>query len=176
MKGLVLLLALVASAAATYLWSGAYDFGADAPHWPPIARLIDYARDRSLDSRASEIAVPRLDDAKMISLGAEHYAEMCVGCHLAPGVDETDIRKGLYPRPPLLADPWPANPAREFWAIKHGVKLSAMPAWGQTHSDDIIWAIVAFLQKLQGMTPEQYAALTNAGEADQDPQQHRHEH
>ncbi|MGC1520814.1 MAG: hypothetical protein WA803_04675 [Steroidobacteraceae bacterium] len=31
------------------------------------------------------------------------YAELCAGCHLAPGVTQSDIRPGLYPHPPNLA-------------------------------------------------------------------------
>jgi len=35
-----------------------------------------------------------------------------------------------------------------------------MPAWGPTHNDQRIWAMVAFLQKLPDLTPEQYQILT----------------
>ena len=35
-----------------------------------------------------------------------------------------------------------------------------MPAWGITHEDERIWAMVAFLQKLPELTPEQYQILT----------------
>jgi mono/diheme cytochrome c family protein len=36
--------------------------------------------------------------------------------------------------------------------------MTGMPAFGKTHKDDKIWAIVAFLEKLPGMTKEQYKA------------------
>jgi hypothetical protein len=62
-----------------------------------------------------------------------------------------------------------------FWTIKHGIKMSAMPAWGTTHDNQAIWNIVAFLQKLPTMTPEQYLALTrNADESDDG--HHHHDH
>lgn len=42
--------------------------------------------------------------------------------------------------------------------------MTAMPAWGKTHSDAEIWDMVAFLQKLPRMNVAQYNALTrNAG-------------
>ncbi len=38
-----------------------------------------------------------------IAAGAKRYAMLCVGCHLAPGVTHSDVRTGLYPHPPNLA-------------------------------------------------------------------------
>jgi hypothetical protein len=92
---------------------------------------------------------------------------MCIDCHLAPDAKESEIREGLYPQPPNLTEQIDASPAEMFWVIKHGIKMSAMPAWGKTHDDGSIWGIVAFLQKLPELTPEQYQALvTRNGEAD----------
>jgi mono/diheme cytochrome c family protein len=34
--------------------------------------------------------------------------------------------------------------------------MSGMPAFGKTHPDDKIWAIVAFTKKLTNMSKEQY--------------------
>lgn len=50
--------------------------------------------------------------------------------------------------------------------IKHGIKASGMPAWGPTHDDQRIWAVVAFLQKLPELTPQQYQVLTARSEED----------
>jgi mono/diheme cytochrome c family protein len=166
LKAMTFTLGLVLAAGAIWLFSGVYDIGADAPHWPATEWLIGKLRDRSMEARSEALSMPRLDDPAMIAKGAAHYDEMCVGCHLSPGAKDNEFREGLYPQPPKLADPWPSDPRRQFWAIKHGIKMTAMPAWGKSHDDDTIWAIVAFLQKLQGMTPEQYAAATaKAGES-----------
>ena len=48
-----------------------------------------------------------------------------------------------------------------FWVIKNGLKMTGMPSWAD-HSDEEIWATVAFLKKLPGMTPEEYAKLIMA--------------
>jgi mono/diheme cytochrome c family protein len=139
---------------------GVYNFAADVPHTQLVVDLIDYARDRSVEERAEDIAVPNLDDPKMIAAGAAHYAEMCTSCHLAPGMAENEMRPGMYPKPPVLANMEVEDAAERFWIVKHGLKMSGMPAWGVTHSDEEIWAIVAFLQKLPSLTPEQYKAMT----------------
>ena len=83
------------------------------------------------------------------------------------------MRAGLYPRPPDLTEHLSASPAEEFWVIKHGIKMSAMPAWGKTHDDRSIWGIVAFLQKLPGLTPEQYRTLVGP-QYDHDHADHHH--
>ena len=52
--------------------------------------------------------------------------------------------------------------------IKHGIKMSAMPAWGFSHDDATIWSMVAFLQKLPGMTPAQYQDIVARAPPDDD--------
>ncbi len=78
------------------------------------------------------------------------------------------MSQGLYPQAPELAKAQDLSPTQQFWIIKHGVKLSAMPAWGRTHSDALIWDMVAFIRKLPGMTPEQYRAVIRSAPADHD--------
>ena len=165
---------VLAFAIAAFTYSGLYDVGADAAHTGPVAWFLGTLREHSLAARAKTVQFADLSDPKRIAEGAEHYDAMCTGCHLAPGMDDSELRKGLYPQPPKLADPWPSDPREQFWAIKHGIKFTAMPAWGATHSDEAIWNIVAFLQKLQGMTPEQYAQAT--GRSSDEHEAHLHHH
>lgn len=171
-KSLILLIVLVVIAIGIWIWSGTYNFGADSPHWTVTKKLIGTARERSIDTRAREIDVPNLDDPALVELGAQHYKEMCTGCHLAPGMGDSELRDGLYPEPPNLTHFAP-NPAEAFWIIKHGIKMTAMPAWGKTHDDHKIWAMVAYLQKQPSMSVEQYRQLTanavgdEAGDASQ---------
>jgi mono/diheme cytochrome c family protein len=53
------------------------------------------------------------------------------------------------------------TPPELFWILKHGIKMTGMPSWGD-HGDDELWAVVAFLQKLPSMTKEDYAKLVIA--------------
>jgi mono/diheme cytochrome c family protein len=112
--------------------------------------------------RIGDVQVPPLDDPKLAAEGAKDYADMCVECHLAPGRKESELREGLYPQPPNLTEHIRAGPAEKFWVIKHGIKMSAMPAWGRTHDDQRIWSLVAFLEKLPELTSDQYRALVDA--------------
>lgn len=160
LKVITILLILAMGAAGGFIYSGVYDIGADAPHTKPVFWLVEAVRDQSIKSQAAHIQVPKLDDPALLAEGAGHYSAMCTQCHLAPGMDESDIRQGLYPKPPRLSEPSDLMPSEMFWVIKHGVKTTAMPAWGATHDDETIWAIVAFLQKLPNLSAREYEVLT----------------
>lgn len=168
-----ILVLLVIAATAAFVWSGAYNMGADDPHWSVTHGMIETLRERSIDARLDDIKAPNLEDPERIRLGAVNYSGMCTGCHLSPGVDDTEIRPGLYPIPPNLTKGDLGDPRRTFWVIKHGIKLTAMPAWGKTHTDAQMWNMVAFLHKLHGMSPAQYAAL--GGKPPAEDEDHMHE-
>ena len=163
---LLIALLILVLGAGIVIYSGVYDVAATAPHWPATAWLLETARARSIKALAAGIAVPPgLDDPAKIIIGVEHYAAHCAVCHGAPGVPRGDIAQGLYPPPPDLAKTAPLyTPAELFWVVKHGIKLTGMPAWSD-HSDDELWATVGFLEKLPGMSEQDYAKLVMASMA-----------
>jgi mono/diheme cytochrome c family protein len=162
---ILVILLVVFIAVAGVVYGGGFNVAADVPHWRVTASALERARDRSIASQSADVAVPdTLGDPKVIANGASEYAEMCTACHLAPGVQDTELRKGLYPMPPKLAERGTRRSAAEqFWIVKHGLKMTGMPAWGLTHDDDRLWSMVAFLQKLPSLTPAQYQELVASG-------------
>jgi mono/diheme cytochrome c family protein len=154
----ILLVALLVIAGAMAA-SGAFDVAADSPHSALGFRLLHYVRTRSVAVRAADVKVPPLTDPAMLVEGMEHYDAMCTGCHLAPGMRENEMRPGMNPKPPVLYRMPRGNPAEQFWIVKHGIKMTGMPAWGTTHTDEEIWDIVALLQKLPTLSPAHYRAL-----------------
>jgi mono/diheme cytochrome c family protein len=143
-----------------FIYSGIYYVGADQPHWAVTSWLFEQARTRSIRFHARDIAVPTgLDDPVRIVAGVTHFAEHCVVCHGAPGVERGEIAEGLSPRPPNLADTARFyTPAELFWTVKHGIRMTGMPGWAD-HGDDELWAIVAMIEKLPGMSEQDYAKL-----------------
>jgi mono/diheme cytochrome c family protein len=175
-------LLVLVGAAAVGIYAGLYNIAADIPHTQPIYWLFETVRDRSVASRARDIVVPNdLNDPNRISRGAGQYADMCSGCHLAPGMKRTEISRGLYPRAPELRRKTDLTPAEQFWIVKHGVKMTGMPSWGVTHDDELLWDVVAFVRKLPELTPEQYETVVkNAPKHEELMQEmemgHDHEH
>jgi mono/diheme cytochrome c family protein len=163
---------VLVATACVFIYAGIFNVAADVPHSDFTYTIMETARSRSIAVRARNVQPPPLEDAALIATGAEHYAAMCSGCHLAPDSKDTEIRAGLYPKPPDLTKHLHASPAEEFWVIKHGIKMSAMPAWGKTHDDSSIWGLVAFLQKLPELAPAQYRTLAKT----EGKPHHQHSH
>jgi mono/diheme cytochrome c family protein len=173
--------AAVAFMAAVYLFTGAYDVAASHPSSALTAWVMEETMEKSVRKHAASIEIPPLQGAAQLRTGYEHYKAMCEMCHGAPGVEATEIAKGLEPPAPLLyetdedteeeEEPWTA--AELFWITKHGIKMTGMPAWGPTHTDEEIWALVAFLEKLPHLTAQEYSTFASAAES---VTEHRHEH
>ncbi len=146
-----------------FIWSGLYNIGADDVHTRPVYAVLQMLRERSIEVRASELQPPDLSEPARITQGAGNFNAMCTDCHLAPGMPATELSKGLYPVPPNLSVT-SVDPAKAFWVIKHGIKASGMPAWGRSMNDEYIWNMVAFLQTLPRLSPEQYRlAVASSG-------------
>ncbi len=175
----VVMLAILAAGAGVFVYSGLYDIGADDHHTKPVLAVLQTLRERSIHVRSQDLKVPDLNDPELILKGAGQYAAMCTQCHLQPAMKDSEIRPGLYPHPPNLSQVR-VDPKDAFWIIKHGIKMSAMPAWGVSHDDATIWSMVAFLQKLPAMSPEQYKDMVAKAPPDEDMEMdkdggHRHD-
>src|SRR3954465_7301150 len=157
---LVVVLVLLVLAGVAFMYSGLYDVAASTPDNGLLKTILETTRDRSVPHRLEGIPPPNLDDPQRIQTGLVHYHEMCATCHGAPGVKLSEIGQGLNPYPPELAARKRADEAGEtFWIVKNGIKMTGMPAFGGPHSDEEIWAIVAFVQRMPKLTPQEYQAM-----------------
>ncbi len=155
-------IALGLAGAVGFIYSGIYDVSALQPDNAIVRWALHTTSDRSVDARLAGIVVPPgLDQPQAIRAGGLMFAQNCVVCHGGPGLKPTDISQGLNPSPPNFfranRKPWMEE---MFRFIKYGVKMTAMPGFGKTHTDDQIWQVAAFLNKAPGMTPTDFAALT----------------
>lgn len=159
MLALAVLSGVAGLAIGGFVWSGMYNVGADDPHLRPTYAMLRMMRERSIIRHTRDVKVPDLRDPALISQGAGNYDSMCTSCHLAPGMDDTELSKGLYPAPPNFSKLPPLNPAHAFWVTKHGIKASGMPAWGRSMDDRYLWGMVAFLQQLPKLDATAYQAI-----------------
>lgn len=158
--GIVITIVILIAAFLIFLYSGTYNVSAMVPHNKLTLWVINTLKDNSIEHRSKDIKAPNLDDSTMIKTGFVHYREMCVTCHGAPGIKRSEIGQGLYPHPPNLAHSAKEMPASQlFWITKNGIKLTGMPSFGKTHSDQKIWDIVAFMKQLPHMTSAQYSKM-----------------
>jgi mono/diheme cytochrome c family protein len=146
---------------AGYFLGGFYSVAATEPEPDSVAWALKRTRISSVARHATGTPPTSLDDAATIRAGARAFGERgCANCHGAPGVAWAKWSEGLRPDPPDLKKIVGEREPRElFWVIKHGIKMSGMPAFGPTGvADPEIWSMVAFLKKLPSVSPEDYKA------------------
>jgi len=170
----VLVVIVLLMAALLFIYSGLFDVAASSPDNGLVRWVLETTQERSVARRMKAVQVPPLTDPALLQTGFLHYKENCVTCHGAPGIEASEIGQGLNPYPPELAtEAGEGNPQELFWIVKNGIKMTGMPAFGVTHTDQEIWAIVAFLKKMPKMSPQQYQALEQASAASDE--EHHHE-
>lgn len=163
MRTLIMLLEVAVGAVvagAVFLFLGLYDVAANRQHLAPTYWLLETGLRESVKHHSRGIAVPPLEDPALVQRGLGLYRAHCVQCHGAPGVAPAAFALGMRPAPASLvhtARVW--GPAELFWTVKHGIKMSGMPAWEFRMPEEDMWAVVAFVRRMPGYTPEAYQAL-----------------
>ena len=168
-------LCLLVGGIAVFVWCGGYNVAATVPHWKVTRWFLEEVRERSISSHSKGVVVPSLKDPKLIEIGLRHYHSMCRLCHNAPGYSQTEITQGLNPRPPDFTrkEIEGGSEAELYWVIKNGIKMTGMPAFGLTHSDEEIWGIVAFVRDLPNLKPEEYNSMVKAAGLDKEKEDHQ---
>jgi mono/diheme cytochrome c family protein len=124
--------------------------------------------------------------------GADTYKNNCAGCHGLPDQPPSEIGNGMFPpAPQLMQPPLPRPGGRQpgraapppgaasaqmgtvqgrgasgdFWRVKNGIRLTGMPSFEKTLSDDQMWQVVYLIAKRRYLPPEVKAALAPEPEA-----------
>lgn len=122
------------------------------------SRLEQWAANSALDAAIEHQApqpqnpVPKTD-ANLID-GMKLYAMNCGVCHGGLDRKRNVLGSAFYPpAPQILVEALDDPEWHIFFAIKHGVRLTGMPAWGKVMSDDQIWKITAFVKNINQLPP-----------------------
>jgi len=157
--GAAIALALIVPLGAfAYVKSGIYNVAASKPHTKFTEWLTHETMIHSVRSHAKGIEEPSSFSALQVRRGFCAYETHCVACHGAPAVPREQWVSGVEPSPPYLVDAaqrW--RPRELFWIAKNGIKMTGMPSWRNSMSDDQLWDVVAFLEaKLDAQTYGQW--------------------
>jgi mono/diheme cytochrome c family protein len=165
LAGVIVGILILGAAAGLIVLSGSFNTSANVPPSALEKRLAAVALDRSVARRAPKESNPMTSSPEALRGGMEHYKEMCVFCHGAPGVDASEAGEGLNPPAPdlTLTKVQKRTDGELFWILQNGIRMSGMPAFGPTHKDEEIWKLVAFLRHLPALTAEEQKALRPEG-------------
>jgi mono/diheme cytochrome c family protein len=84
--------------------------------------------------------------------GAKLYRQMCSRCHGLSKESDNNYGRSFYPPAPHLPLTGTSYSDNEmFWIVKHGIRNTAMPAWGNLLSDEDIWHVVTLVRKFDSL-------------------------
>jgi thiosulfate dehydrogenase len=131
----------------SYVKFGFVPVATDSPDMPFERTLAHMGLNAHIDKEAPKN--PPFQASKDDFMSAAHlYREHCAVCHGLPNEPKTAIAKGMYPRPPeLLKDKGVTDdPAGEtYWKVANGIRLTGMPAYKKTLSENEMWQISQML-------------------------------
>ena len=158
--GLVTAGLLAAAAAFAILGFGLFDTSASRQHGAVMAWAVHRTMVNSVRRSAAPADGDFAIDGAMVLEGARLYERYCISCHGGPGTARARWASAMVPTPPFLIDaPRRWSRGELHLIIRDGIKMTAMPAWGEILPDRDVMSLVAFVQATPKLTPDQFAAL-----------------
>jgi thiosulfate dehydrogenase len=159
-NGIVFTLALLGAGALVGVLTGALPAGADNKP----SGFEKWAAQKSLHATLARetagLTDPLQPTDENLLAAVKLYGQNCAVCHGTSDGKKSTLAKGFYIESPQLAtDGVEDDPeAVTFWKLKHGIRFSAMPSFGATLSDDDLWRLAMFLNKMDKLPPAVDAA------------------
>jgi len=151
-------LTLLAGLLGAYLFVVCGLMPANADARPPA--LERWAARKSLNATIAREApktpnpVPA-DEANLIA-GVRLYAANCAVCHGAADGEASNVAKGLYQHAPQLGKHGVEDDeeGETYWKVYHGIRMTGMPSYARTLSENQIWQVTLFLKHMDALTPK----------------------
>jgi len=151
-RGMIVGAIALAAAAYGYARLGFLDLRADQNPSVLEERVAGSAMDESTERHAPPQKNPLPPTEENLLAGARLYRDKCSDCHGSPVNPTSDYGMSFYPRVPQFMKQAPDMPENEnFYIIKHGVRWTAMPAWGNIMTDSEIWQVVTLLSRFENL-------------------------
>ena len=116
------------------------------------ASLLGTALRASVARHAPTGANPMPPSEENLIAGAKLYRQMCSRCHGISRESDNSYGQSFYPPAPGLPLSRTLYTDNEiFWIVKHGIRNTAMLAWGNLLSDDEIWQVVTLIRKFDSL-------------------------
>jgi mono/diheme cytochrome c family protein len=173
--GVIIGLAVSAVGGYVYVHYGFVNLQADRGAGMVERVYMQGAMDRSVERHAPRVRNPiEPTDANLVE-GIRLYKANCAGCHGGPDKPVSELGLGFSPQVPQFAKDTPDMPDyQNYWIIRHGVKMTGMPAWEKVLSEADTWKIVTFLGKMEDLdrlSPEVRQAWKSGGQTELGAQQ-----
>jgi len=112
--------------------------------------LANAAKDITIPLEAGKKKNPLPETDEVVSQGQEVFLASCAQCHGPNGRGDSNIGRNMDPPAMDLSSPhvqhW--SDAELFWIIQNGVRLTGMPSWRSSISDNDTWELARFIHNL----------------------------
>ena len=147
--GMVLGVAILAAGAFLYFRLGLAPVATASAPMPFEQFLAEGALHARITKEAPAIA-PIQADESVLAAGVKTYRESCAVCHGLRGEEETGIAMGMFPKPPKLLEGTGVTddePGETYWKVANGIRLTGMPGFGASMSDEQIWQVSLMMEQ-----------------------------
>jgi mono/diheme cytochrome c family protein len=122
------------------------------------AAVLGTALHAAVARRAPAGVNPVVPSEENLIQGARLYTQMCARCHGLSKESDNSLGQSFYPPAPHLPLRGTTYSGAEmFWLVKHGIRNTAMPAWGNLLADEDIWRVVKLIGNF-GSLPDSVTA------------------
>ncbi len=108
---------------------------------------------------AANLSAPGVATEDSIIAGGKLYVMGCMGCHGDPGKPYTEDHANFPPVPQLPHVGTRYSEPEIYWIIKHGIRMTAMSAYGPFYKEDELWSLAAFIRRINTLTPAELQAI-----------------
>jgi len=112
--------------------------------------LANAAKDVTIPLEAGKMKNPLPETDEIVSQGQEVFLGSCAQCHGPEARGDTNVGRNMNPPAMDLTSAhvqhW--SDAELFWIIQNGVRLTGMPAWKSSISDNDTWKLTRYIHNL----------------------------
>jgi mono/diheme cytochrome c family protein len=157
--GFVTPLILLPLALVGYFVLGFADIPGDVkpPAWETA--IMQPAVRAAVKRRAAKLSSPGPATEESIIAGGKLYVMGCMGCHGEPGKPYAEDHANYPPVPQLPHVGTQYSEPEIYSIIKHGIRMTAMSAYGPFYKEDQLWSLAAFIRRINTLTPTQIQAI-----------------
>jgi len=152
--GIIFTLLVLVVGGVWFTRAGMVNFQADQPPSWVERWFAGGASDAYVEHNAPHVQNPVPPTEQNVVAGAQLYLNHCAGCHGTPSSPDTPFMHSFNPPVPRFFVHAPDMPDNQnFLVIQHGLRLTGMPAWDKTLTDQQIWEITTFLGNIPKLSP-----------------------
>ncbi|HEX6804977.1 MAG TPA: cytochrome c [Terriglobales bacterium] len=163
--GVVIGIIIVLAAGYFYFATGSAPVATTDKTMPFEKMLANKALHARIDKEAPKSA-PLPADEQTFLAGAQVYREQCSVCHGLPGMQQSDIAMGEFPKPPHLfrgKGVTDDSPGETYWKVANGIRLTGMPGFKGRLTDTQMWQVSLLLANADKVSDAVKQELMPAG-------------